>query len=47
LVREHSRDIRYNTAWKKWIVRENTRWQMDDGALTHEKGLEMVRCYPA
>jgi putative DNA primase/helicase len=43
LVREHGRDIRYNAAWKKWVVWENTRWQMDDGVLIHEKGLEMVR----
>jgi hypothetical protein len=43
LVREHGRDIRYNAAWKKWVVWENTHWQMDDGALIHEKGLEMVR----
>jgi putative DNA primase/helicase len=43
LFREHGRDIRYNAAWKKWIVWENTHWQMDDGALIHEKGLEMIR----
>jgi putative DNA primase/helicase len=43
LIREHGRDIRYNAAWKKWVVWENTHWQMDDGALIHEKGLEMVR----
>jgi putative DNA primase/helicase len=43
LMREHGRDIRYNAAWKKWVVWENTHWQMDDGALIHEKGLEMVR----
>jgi putative DNA primase/helicase len=43
LFREHGRDIRYNAAWKKWVVWENTHWQMDDGALIHEKGLEMVR----
>jgi putative DNA primase/helicase len=43
LLREHGRDIRYNAAWKKWVVWEKTHWQMDDGALIHEKGLEMVR----
>jgi putative DNA primase/helicase len=43
LLREHGRDIRYNAAWKKWLVWEATHWQMDDGALIHEKGLEMVR----
>jgi putative DNA primase/helicase len=43
LLREHGRDIRYNAAWKKWVVWNDTYWQMDDGALIHEKGLEMVR----
>jgi putative DNA primase/helicase len=26
LFREHGRDIRYNAAWKKWVVWENTHW---------------------
>ncbi|GHU95274.1 hypothetical protein FACS189479_08720 [Spirochaetia bacterium] len=39
----YGRDIRYNAAWKKWIVWDGKRWQIDDGALIHEKGLEMVR----
>jgi putative DNA primase/helicase len=43
LMKEHGRDIRYNAAWKKWVVWNDTFWQMDDGALIHEKGLEMVR----
>jgi putative DNA primase/helicase len=43
LVKEHGRDIRYNAAWKKWVVWDVNHWQMDDGALIHEKGLEMVR----
>jgi putative DNA primase/helicase len=43
LMKEHGRDIRYNSAWRKWVVWEDNRWQMDDGALIHEKGLEMVR----
>jgi putative DNA primase/helicase len=43
LVKEHGRDIRYNAAWKKWVVWEKTHWQMDDGALIHERGLQMVR----
>jgi putative DNA primase/helicase len=43
LMKEHGRDIRYNAAWKKWVVWENTHWQTDDGALIHEKGLQMVR----
>lgn len=43
LMKEHGRDIRYNAAWKKWLVWNGTRWQMDDGALIHEKGLLTVR----
>jgi hypothetical protein len=37
LLREHGRDIRYNAAWKKWAVWENTHWQMDDGTLIYKK----------
>jgi len=44
LAREHGRDIRYNSAWKKWIVWNGKFWETDEsGALVHEKGLEMVR----
>ena len=44
LAREHGRDIRYNSAWKKWIVWNGRYWQTDEsGALVHEKGLEVVR----
>jgi putative DNA primase/helicase len=43
LMNEYGRDIRYNAAWKKWMVWQNTHWQTDDGALIHEKGLAMVR----
>jgi putative DNA primase/helicase len=43
LLKEHGRDIRYNAAWKKWIVWDGSFWKMDDGALIHERGLEMVR----
>jgi putative DNA primase/helicase len=43
LMKEHGKDIRYNAAWKKWVVWNGTYWQMDGGALIHEKGLEMVR----
>jgi putative DNA primase/helicase len=43
LFREHGRDIRYNPAWKKWVVWNGTHWEMDEGALIHERGLEMVR----
>jgi putative DNA primase/helicase len=44
LVDEHGRDIRYNAAWKKWLVWNGKFWETDEsGALIHEKGLEMVR----
>ena len=44
LIREHGRDIRYNPAWKKWLVWGGTQWQVDEGgALIHEKNLETVR----
>jgi len=44
LVKEHGRDIRYNAAWKKWVVWNGKYWEMDEGGvLIHEKGLEMVR----
>ena len=44
LAREYGRDIRYNSAWKKWIVWNGRYWQTDEsGALVHEKGLEVVR----
>jgi putative DNA primase/helicase len=44
LINEHGRDIRYNAAWKKWVVWNGQFWEMDEGnVLVHEKGLEMVR----
>ncbi len=44
LINQHGRDIRYNAAWKKWVVWNGQFWEMDEGSvLIHEKGLEMVR----
>jgi putative DNA primase/helicase len=44
LFREHGKNIRYNPAWKKWLVWNDTHWQTDEGdALIHGKGLETVR----
>jgi len=44
LIKLHGRDIRYNAAWKKWVVWNGKFWEMDEGnVLVHEKGLEMVR----
>jgi putative DNA primase/helicase len=41
---EHKRDIRYITAWKKWLVWNGTNWETDEGgAMIHEKGLKTVR----
>ena len=38
LMREHGEDIRYNAAWKKWIVWTGKNWQLDEGYLIHERG---------
>jgi putative DNA primase/helicase len=43
LIREHGKDIRYNAAWKKWIVWTGKNWRIDDGPLIHERGLRMVQ----
>jgi putative DNA primase/helicase len=43
LRREYGHEIRYNSAWKKWLVFNGCRWIVDDGALIHEKGLQMIR----
>jgi putative DNA primase/helicase len=43
LYREHGKDIRYNAAWKKWVVWNGTHWEMDEGALIHTRGLQTVR----
>jgi putative DNA primase/helicase len=43
-AKAYGRDIRYNSAWKKWIVWNGKYWAVDEsGALVHEKGLEVVR----
>jgi putative DNA primase/helicase len=44
LLREYGRDVRYNAAWKKWVVWNGKFLETDEGGvLIHEKGLEMVR----
>ena len=44
LAKEQGRNIRYNSAWKKWIVWSGKYWVTDEsGAMVHEKGLEVVR----
>ena len=43
LLTEHGKDIRYNSLWKKLVVWNGSRWEMDDGYLIHDKGLKMIR----
>ena len=44
LVREHGKDIRFNPAWKKWVVWNGRYWETDDGnAMIFERCLDMVR----
>ncbi|MDR0794924.1 MAG: hypothetical protein LBE79_02545 [Tannerella sp.] len=44
LMTEYGKDIRYNCAWKKWLVWNGKHWETDEGgALVHTKGLEIVR----
>ena len=43
LLTEYGKDIRYNHLWKKWLVWNGKRWEMDDGYLIHDKGLQMIR----
>ena len=41
---DHGEVVRYNSAWKKWLVWNGRYWATDEsGALVHEKGLETVR----
>jgi putative DNA primase/helicase len=42
LLREHGKDIKYNAAWKKWIVWTGKYWRIDEGYLIHEKGLQVI-----
>ena len=43
LVREYGSEIRYIAPWKKWVVWDDTHWQVDSGCLIFAKQLEMVR----
>jgi len=44
ILKDHGKNIKYNAAWKKWLVWNGIRWEIDEGgALIHEKGLETVR----
>jgi putative DNA primase/helicase len=43
LLREYGSEMRYIAPWKKWVVWEDTHWQLDSGCLVFTKQLEMVR----
>jgi putative DNA primase/helicase len=43
LMAEYGKDIRYNALWKKWIVWNGCKWEMDNGYLIHDRGLKMIR----
>ena len=43
LLTEYGKDIRYNPLWKKWLVWNGNYWEMDNGYLIHDKGLQMIR----
>ena len=40
---ENGKDIRFNALWKKWLVWNGIRWELDDGYLIHDRGLKMIR----
>jgi len=43
LVKEKGRDIRYNAAWRKWVVWNGKYWEIDEGSvLIHEKGIGLL-----
>jgi putative DNA primase/helicase len=33
LVKEHGRDVRYNAAWKKWVVWNGKYWRWTKAAF--------------
>jgi putative DNA primase/helicase len=43
LLTEHGKDIRYNAPWKKWVVWDGKHWELDDGYLIQDRGLQMIR----
>jgi putative DNA primase/helicase len=43
LLREYGSDIRYIAPWKKWVVWDDTQWQVDTGIQLYTQQLEMVR----
>jgi len=44
LYREHGENIRYTAAWKKWLVWNGSRWEVDEGnSMIQEKCLSTIR----
>jgi putative DNA primase/helicase len=43
LFAKYGTDIRYNAPWKKWLVWNGRYWELDEGYLVHDKGLQMIR----
>jgi putative DNA primase/helicase len=43
LFTEYKKDIKYISPWKKWIVWNGSRWEIDDGYLIQDKALKIVR----
>ena len=43
LLTKYGKDIRYNSLWKKWLVWNGCRWEMDDGYLIHDRSLKIIR----
>jgi putative DNA primase/helicase len=43
LFTKYGTDIRYNAPWKKWLVWNGEYWELDEGYLVHDKGLQMIR----
>ena len=44
LFREHGENIRYIAAWKKWLVWNGSRWEVDEGSsMIQEKCLATIR----
>ena len=43
LLKEHGKDLRFNSLWKKWLVWNGARWELDDGYLIHDCALKMIK----
>jgi phage/plasmid-associated DNA primase len=44
LVKEHGADIRYIAPWKKWVVWDDTHWQVDNGTVDLKTGELLPHC---